>query len=363
MPVARAIRMRALATNVESTVAGFAVERELGHGGMGAVYLVRNGRRRPVALKVIARDDAGPYARVRFACEVACVARVRHPNVVRLLAHGERNHQPYAVFEHIDGCDLGRVLAPLPWPVVVHLGRQLAHAVDAVHRAGVLHRDIKPGNVMVSRTCRLTLIDFGLAKLVSEPVDADHDGASDDAMDGAGGLTGSGAVVGTPRFLAPEVRCGAAQSVASDIYAVGLVLHHLLCGRLPDARAVGSELDRIAMPPVLGALVRRCLSAAPADRPASARAVAAAMDGLDAYPALLTCREAVLAPASSVAGSTSTVFDLAVSPGRGRRPVAGRAPTREPTQSMRSGAGQLPWLSTAVCRRQPAHGLLRGWPC
>jgi serine/threonine protein kinase len=276
-------------------VGGFQIIQELGHGGMGNVYLARQASSgRWAALKVIAAPaDRDPKARARFAREIAAVSRVRHPNVVRLLGHGIEDGSPYALFEHVAGCDLGCIGGPLPWPVVVHLARQLARAIAAVHDAGLVHRDIKPANVMVSRRCRLTLIDFGLAKLTAGDDWTDEDalpvGTFDDRDDG---LTEPGSVAGTPRYLAPEVRLGEPASIASDLYSFGLVVHQMLTGRSPSTETTASELDRLDVPRLLRGLVARCLDPDPAERPQRASTAIAILDLLDAQPAVIVrvCR-------------------------------------------------------------------------
>jgi serine/threonine protein kinase len=279
------------------SIDGLAVRRELGHGGMGVVYLATDARGRTCALKVVAASDPAPDARARFAREIDAVARIQHRNVVKLFGSGHAQGAPYALFERVRGCDLAS-LAAQPWPVVVYLGRQLAHGLDAVHRAGYVHRDVKPSNVMVSRRCKVTLIDFGLVKPVGQ---ASIDGAA--SRPTRGDLTEPGAIAGTPRFLAPELRRGAPASVQSDLFAFGLVLRHLLGGSRGAAACA---------PRALTDLIDACLAEDPAHRPASAAEVACVLDGLEGRPARLIRTAAVRSMATGTTRSValaSTVLD------------------------------------------------------
>jgi serine/threonine protein kinase len=278
---------QATTARVLPSLGGFQVHRELGHGGMGNVYLATPaGSARSAALKLIASSADGPEARARFAREIAAVSRVHHPNVVGLVGHGVDGGRPYALFDYVDGCDLGCVRSPLPWPVVVHLGRQLARAIAAVHEAGLIHRDIKPANVMVSRTCRLTLIDFGLAKLTA---DDEWNAVGTPAFDGGPGdvVTAPGSVAGTPRYLAPEVRGGEPASIGSDLYSFGLVLHQMSTGRTPSTETSVAEIDGGDAHRLLRGLVARCLEPDPAARLQRASAAVAILDSLDAQPGVI----------------------------------------------------------------------------
>jgi len=262
---------------------GFVVRRELGAGGMGAVFLAHEaatGRR--VALKVV----GGRFAPIsesyrRFAIELDAVARVRHPNVIRLRRRGEVDGKPYGVFDHIPGVDLSRLADPQPWPVVVDIALQLAAAITAVHEAGLLHRDIKPANVMLSRHGWVTLIDFGLAKPAGDRELAVGSPPIDDSS-----LTAPGALMGTPRYLAPEVALGASPSVQSDLFAFGVVLARLLGADVRNARDFAAQ--SIVAPPELLELVTRCLATDPRERPGSAAEIIAILSRLERRRARIT---------------------------------------------------------------------------
>jgi len=248
---------------------GYVIRRRLGEGGMGRVYLaVEIATRTRVAIKLIGGDQGdSPAARARFAAEIAAVERIDHPNVIRLRTSGTQDGAPYAVFDHVTGVDLQRIEAPLPGPIAAHLAWQLACALDAVHGAGLLHRDIKPANVMIGRTGWLTLIDFGVARQIGH---ADTE------------------VVGTPRFLAPEVAAGQPASIQSDLYAFGVVVSRLLGVDAHTPVDLAAAPVRAAAPliDVLG----RSLAADPSDRPAAAAEIVATLAGLERSPARLRGR-------------------------------------------------------------------------
>ncbi len=211
-------------------VPGFEVEAPLGSGSFGVVYKARQvGLNRTVALKMLLGGPyASPAARARFLLEAEAVAALEHPHIVRVFAVGEHAAHPYIAMELVPGGTLAdRVKAGGPLPpgdaaqVVVKLAGAVAHA----HSRGVVHRDIKPGNVLLDAAGEPRLTDFGLAKV----------GRSD--------LTVTGQVLGTPAYMAPEQAAGKVHEVgtAADVYALGAVLYDLLTGRPPflgDSAAV-----------------------------------------------------------------------------------------------------------------------------
>ncbi len=255
-------------------IPGVRVVRTLGRGGMGAVFLVVDSHtHHTAALKVIAPcgPTSDPAARIRFDREIAAVSAIRHRNIVRLLRAGEVDGVPYALFERVRGRTLPRI-GPQAWQVVVDLGRQLAQALAAVHAAGWLHRDLKPSNAMVGDHGLVTLIDFGLARHVTDP---DSRGSSASPHDAA--LTGQGNVVGTMRYLAPEIRHGQRATAASDVFALGLTMHHLLGGQVNDVgRRTAPDQP---LPRELEVLLDSMFAEERWRRP-TASVVAAALDGL-----------------------------------------------------------------------------------
>jgi tetratricopeptide (TPR) repeat protein len=267
------------------TIPGFMIERELGRGGMGIVYQALQPQlARRVAIKVVAASALiGAEDRRRWLREARAMGRVRHPNVVRLHDAGEQDGCLYLVLDLITGGSLAeRIAGPLPERVAVELTVAIARAVDQIHKAGMLHLDIKPSNILLDgpadgRWDQVTpmLADFGIARGGDEP------GAT------ATGLVGVG---GTPSFMAPEQIAAdrAAIGPRSDVYALGATLYSLLTGRPPfQAVSVIETLDlvrtREPAPPKtlvpglardLETIALSCLRKDPRRRYASAEALA-----------------------------------------------------------------------------------------
>jgi serine/threonine protein kinase len=222
----------------------------LGTGGMASVWLGDDTRlRRPVAIKVLADSLAldADYV-TRFEREAFVAARLSHPNLVGVFDFGAAGSRPYLVMEYVPGGTLAdrlRARGREDWdPETVF--RELMAAVAHVHAAGIIHRDIKPGNVLIGRDGRTRLTDFGVAR----PSDAEP-------------LTRTGLVVGTARYVAPEVMHGREPDERSDLFACGVLLHECL-----------GQDD----PPHLRALADRLASERPATRPASAAEVLGLLD-------------------------------------------------------------------------------------
>jgi tetratricopeptide (TPR) repeat protein len=205
-------------------VPGYDVLEELGRGGMGVVYRAWQLRpHRVVALKMIlAGDHAGPEALARFEVEAEAVARLQHPHIVQVHAVGEHAGRPYVVLECVDGGSLERRLTGAPQPArwAAELVERLARAMHHAHGQGIVHRDLKPANVLLTADGTPKVTDFGLAKLLA----------------GAAGVqTQSGAILGTPSYMAPEQAGGKSKEIgpATDVYALGAILYELLTGRPP----------------------------------------------------------------------------------------------------------------------------------
>ncbi len=213
---------------------GFGGIREVGRGGMGIVYRAeQRGLQRPVALKILSDGrTAGAGSRERFRREILALARLRHPNVVRIYGGDEHDGLDFLVMEWVEGGDLSHRLrdGPLPMREAVELVLPLAGALQAAHDRGIIHRDLKPSNILLSdeggegpdRRGRLVpkISDFGLAK----PIE-------DDA-----GLTFSGPAMGSPSYMAPEqtgLLGDSSQGPATDVYGLGAILYEMLVGRPP----------------------------------------------------------------------------------------------------------------------------------
>ncbi|MEU8060665.1 protein kinase domain-containing protein [Microbispora bryophytorum] len=199
----------------------YELEELIGRGGMGEVWRGRDLRaHRPVAVKILAPQVAGVASRERFAREARAAARVVHPNVVTVLDVGEQDARPYLVMELLTGRSLAEELLDRGRYGVAeacHLMSQAAAGLDAAHRAGVVHRDVKPANLHLTASGVLKVVDFGVAQVATE----------------AARLTMVGTVVGTAAYLAPEQIDGRGGGSACDLYALGCVCYELLCGHPP----------------------------------------------------------------------------------------------------------------------------------
>ncbi len=215
----------------------------VGTGGMGAVYKAFDRRLdRHVAIKILHRSS--PKLRQRFEREARVVAALQHPRICTLIDIGEHDGSDYLVMEYLEGKTLE---CPQPIEKVLEYGMQIADALDAVQRQGFTHRDLKPGNIIVTRD-GVKLLDFGIAK-----------------TDAADTITQEGAAVGTLGYMAPEQARGEAVDHRTDIYGLGCVLHEMATGqRTTDAPVPHERLDWV---------VRTCLAAEPDDRWQSARDV------------------------------------------------------------------------------------------
>jgi len=214
----------------------YRLERPLGHGGMGTVYVAHDVELdRPVAVKLLAESLAGDETfRRRFLREARLAARLSHPNVVAVYDAGEaQDGRPYIVMELVDGSTLeGR--GPLPPREAVGLALQACRGLAHAHAAGLVHRDVKPHNLLLRTDGTLKVADFGIARAAE-----------------ATALTQVGTVLGTAAYLAPEQATGGEVTPATDVYALGAVLYELLTGRPPYEPASLADLaERPEITPV-----------------------------------------------------------------------------------------------------------------
>ena len=260
----------------------------LGAGGMGEVYRAHDPRLgRDVAIKILPQQLAAtPETRARFDREARTVSQLSHPHICILFDVGHQGDIDYLVMELIEGQTLAQRLArgPLPVAEVLSLGRQIAEALETAHRAGVVHRDLKPGNVMLTKT-GAKLMDFGLARS-SGPAATPGMGSHSPTV--ARPLTAEGSLVGTFQYMAPEQLAGRDADARADIWALGCVLYEMATGA--QAFVAGSQASLIASimtqqprpirelspvtPPALEQLIRRCLEKSPETRIQSALDVA-----------------------------------------------------------------------------------------
>jgi hypothetical protein len=211
-----------LATSGAIVVPGYQIEGELGRGGMGVVYKARQiSLKRTVVLKMIRSAEHASGAEIaRFMTEAEAAASLVHPNIVRVYELGRHGNLPYMALEHVEGGSLGkRIAAGLLAPqVAAWLVEQVARAIQHAHEHRILHRDLKPDNVLLTADGTPKVTDFGLACLLDTE-----------------GQTQSGSVLGTPSYMAPEQAAGRSREsgAAVDVYGLGAILYHLLTGRPP----------------------------------------------------------------------------------------------------------------------------------
>ncbi len=267
----------------------------LGAGGMGEVYRARDTRLgRDVAIKVLPPHlSQNPDFRTRFEREAKTVSSLNHPNICTLHDVGREGATDFLVMELVEGETLADRLAkgPLPIDQVLKIGAQVADALDRAHRAGILHRDLKPGNIMLARS-GAKLMDFGLARAAGPASFAGGSGAGLTALTQsptiAQPLTAQGSLVGTFQYMAPEQLEGVEADARSDVWALGCVLYEMATGKRAFAGATQASLISSIMkdqprpiaemhalsPPAFEQLVRGCLAKDPEERIQTAHDVA-----------------------------------------------------------------------------------------
>ena len=294
-----------LPIDVPAEIAGVRLSRQLGAGAMGEVYL---GHHRTldvaVAVKLLKPNAADTE---RFLQEARTAARIQHDHVVRVLNAGTEAGRLYLVMELVTGGDVAQLIkreGRLPWQRAVELMIQAGDGLGAAHRAGIVHRDVKPANFLLTAEGRLKVADLGMAK-IQQSTDVE--------------LTQAGTVMGTPAYMAPEQAVDTRRAgPPADVYALGVSLFHLLCGRLPfqaetsnamllaHANQPVPDLRKLAsdVPEPVVAVVRRMLEKDPAKRPADGDAAAAALRAVSGPGAV----PAVFAGATTLDRNAATVI-------------------------------------------------------
>jgi eukaryotic-like serine/threonine-protein kinase len=262
----------------------YEIQSPLGAGGMGEVYRARDTRlERIVAVKILPSHlSENPEAKQRFDQEARTISSVNHPNICTLYDVGHQNGTDYLVMEYLEGETLADRLrkGPLPIDQVLRYGLDICEGLDKAHRCGVIHRDLKPGNIMLTKT-GAKLMDFGLAKMsVSTASAASGLSMTSSTPPGSHPLTAQGTVVGTFQYMSPEQVEGKAADARSDIFALGAVLYEMTTGKRAfegktAASAMAAVLERDPppitslqpmTPPAFERLVKSCLAKDPDDR-------------------------------------------------------------------------------------------------
>src|SRR5262245_10388001 len=255
----------------------YLVLSELGRGGMGVVYLAQDTRLdRRVALKVLRPEVAdSPDRRARFQQEARAAAALNHPNIVHLYSVEQLDALLFLTMEFVPGRSLHALLTahtPLALPMIVGFATQIAEGLASAHAAGILHRDLKPGNVMITDDDRVKILDFGLAKLVG-PLST----TGPEAATVAGVESSSGTTVGTLGYMSPEQALGRRLDLRSDLFALGVVLFQMATGRLPfEGDTPAAVFDQLlnrrppaprtlnpTVPPLLAAVIDKAIEKDP----------------------------------------------------------------------------------------------------
>ena len=290
---------------IGTSLAHYEILEALGRGAMGQVYLALDTRlKRRVALKVLPPDTTSDQERVeRFEREAVAVAALNHPNIVTVYSVEREGDTRFITMELVEGTTLNDLIpnSGLPFDRWLELARPMAAAVAAAHQRGVTHRDLKPANIMVSTEGRLKVLDFGLAKITQRLGPEDGTAPYED-------VTQDGALMGTPRYMAPELLRGQPTDQRTDVFSLGVILYEMAVGHPPFAaptfaavmatilRDEPPALDEVRtdLPREVAVLVESCLAKDPVVRLASAVEIHAGLMELGGL-------EPSAAPSSSVA--------------------------------------------------------------
>src|SRR5512136_338875 len=280
-----------MSTLTGQSIGRYHILEQLGEGGMATVYKAYDTRlETDVAVKVI-RTENLPQSGLetalrRFEREAKALAKLTHPNIVPIIDYGEYENSPYLVMKFLPGGTLKQILKgqPVPWQSAASLLIPVARALDYAHRQGMIHRDVKPSNILITADGAPMLTDFGIAKIIDQDITMD--------------LTGTSATVGTPEYMAPEQVVSKTVDRRADIYALGIVFYEMLTGRRPfEADTPMAVLFKHAsealprprqfvpgLPEPVEKVLFKALAKKPEDRYQSMEEFAAALDSLLSSP-------------------------------------------------------------------------------
>ncbi|WP_152412936.1 serine/threonine-protein kinase, partial [Nitrolancea hollandica] len=345
---------------------GFRITRFIARGGMGVVFQgIQESLARPVAIKFLYPHLSGdPTFRERFEREARAVARLNHPNIVRVLDFGSEGPLHFIVMDFIDGESLRDRLASIhgagltfKTEMIVSIVQQVGSALSYAHRLGYIHRDVKPGNILLAKDGQVYLTDFGVVKIIGDTP-----------------MTVAGTIVGTPEYMSPEQSSGDEPvTPLSDLYSLAVVTYELMVGRVPFQAPTPIAVMRMQhndppplpsslvpwFPPQVEAVLMRALAKNPEDR----------YESVDAFvTSLLSVMGSTIHPRSATASGWNG-FDTASTIGRSTTGVeAAPAPQRGPTTSTSTpppataapGPAPSPATSDAVSDRSPRRPMIMG---
>jgi serine/threonine protein kinase len=342
-------------------LAHYRVLAELGRGGMGIVFLAEEtDLKRQVALKVMAPDAAAePRAVARFRREAEAQAKVQHDHIITIYRVDEANGVPFIAMPLLRGQTLSAALKLNPRPPLselVRIGREIAEGLAAAHEKGLVHRDIKPGNVWLEAPKRrVKILDFGLARTTTATPTLPDFSAPESAPRGDELVTTSGAVMGTPAYMSPEQARGLPTDRRSDLFSLGAVLYQMTTGQKPFTGASTYDVMTAVtahvppavhelvpdVPAALSELIWRLMSKNPAERPPSAAAVAEELAAIERGLVPLP----VVVALSRVPGEPDPWANIDTADDASRTEVV-RTGTEEPAH--REPTPKWPWLATAA---------------
>ncbi|MDA2912834.1 protein kinase [Acidobacteriia bacterium AH_259_A11_L15] len=273
---------------VGRTLGHYRILEKIGAGGMGEVYRAHDERLdRDVAVKVLPPSSfADPTAHARLLREARTASKLNHPHICTIHEVGEADGQAYIAMEYVEGRPLSRLVAEQTLPVerVLRYGQQIADGLAHAHEHGIVHRDLKSANVVITPEGRAKVLDFGLAKQLREE-------ELETVTRSQASLTAEGVVMGTLAYMAPEQLRGQPADARSDVWALGVMLHEMLAGQRPFRGNTGYELSSAILmkspeplpakvPPEVRAVIGRCLAKEPGERYQRAAEVRAALEAI-----------------------------------------------------------------------------------